>query len=241
MAVPAAGQAVVLLHGLGRSPNSMRPVARALTARGYLVFNLGYRSRSAKIRTLAESVARDIAGIPSSRPLHFVTHSLGGVLLRVAVADRQIPLARVGRVVMLGPPNGGSHVADFFSRRGMLRNFYQSVTGPAGLELGVESAGVIGTLPALPFETGIIAGSRSVNPLLSLVLPGPNDGKVSVAQAAAPGMRGFIVVPHSHPFLMRADVVLAQTLAFLATGAFIADGGTEPARAGYHSADRERR
>lgn len=198
----------------------MRPVARALTARGYLVFNLAYRSRSAKIRTLAEAVALDVAAIPSNRPLHFVTHSLGGVLLRVAVADGNIPPARVGRVVMLGPPNGGSQVADFFSRGGMLRNFYTALMGPAGLELGVESAGVIGTLPALPFETGIIAGSRSVNPILSLVLPGPNDGKVSVAQAAAPGMRGFIVVPHSHPFLMRADVVLEQTVAFLTTGAF---------------------
>ncbi len=216
-----AARAVVLLHGLGRSPKSMRPVARALTARGYLVFNIAYRSRSAKIRTLAEAVARDVAAIPSSGPLHFVTHSLGGVLLRVAVAAGLIPLARVGRVVMLGPPNGGSQVADVFGRRGMLRSLYKAVTGPAGLELGVESAGVIATLPTLPFETGIIAGSRSVNPILSLVLPGPNDGKVSVAQAAAPGMRGFIVVPHSHPFLMRADIVLAETLAFLETGAFV--------------------
>lgn len=217
---PGAGQAVVLLHGLGRSPRSMRPVARALTARGYLVFNLGYHSRSANIRRLAEAVARDVAAIPSGRPLHFVTHSLGGILLRVAVADGHIPLARVGRVVMLGPPNGGSQVADAFSSGRMLRYFYQALMGPAGLELGVDSAGVIGMLPPLPFETGIIAGSRSVNPLLSLVLPGPNDGKVSVAQAAAPGMRGFIVVPHSHPFLMRANVVLEQTVAFLATGKF---------------------
>jgi triacylglycerol lipase len=85
----------------------------------------------------------------------------------------------------------------------------------------VESAGVIATLPVLPFETGIIAGSRSVNPFLSFVLPAPNDGKVGVAQAAAPGMRDFVMVPHSHPFLMRADVVLAQTVAFLATGAFV--------------------
>lgn len=215
-----SARAVVLLHGLGRSPNSMRPVARALTARGYLVFNIGYRSRSAKVSTLAEGVARDVGAIPSSGPLHFVTHSLGGVLLRVAVANSLIPLARIGRVVMLGPPNGGSQIADVFARGGFLRSLYRAVTGPAGLELGVETAGVIGTLPALPFETGIIAGSRSVNPLLSLVLPGPNDGKVSVAQAAAPGMRGFIVVPHSHPFLMHADEVLAQTLAFLEVGAF---------------------
>jgi hypothetical protein len=199
----------------------MRPVARALGAHGYRVFNLGYRSRSASIRVLAEAVGRDVAAIASGGPLHFVTHSLGGVLLRVAVADGHITLDRIGRVVMLGPPNGGSQVADVFSHGRILRYLYRALTGPAGLELGVKSAGVIGALPALPFETGIIAGSRSVNPLLSLVLPAPNDGKVGVAQAAAPGMRDFVVVPHSHPFLMRADIVLAQTVAFLATGAFV--------------------
>jgi triacylglycerol lipase len=240
---PASGarQAVVLLHGLGRSPRSMRPVARALTTHGYLVFNLGYRSRSAKIRTLAESVARDVATIPSSRTLHFVTHSLGGVLLRVAVAYGNIPLARIGRVVMLGPPNGGSQIADVFNRGGILRNLYRAVMGPAGLELGVDSAGVIGTLPPLQFETGIIAGSRSVNPLLSLVLPGPNDGKVCVAQATAPGMRDFIVVPRSHPFLMRADVVLTQTIAFLETGAFVPEREPNPPARVTTPPDRERR
>jgi triacylglycerol lipase len=220
-ALPDTRHAVVLLHGLGRSPRSMRPVATTLGAHGYRVFNLGYRSRSARIGVLAEAVARDVAAIPSSGPLHFVTHSLGGVLLRVAVADGHIPLARIGRVVMLGPPNGGSHVADVFIRGRVLRYLYRALTGPAGLELGVESAGVIATLPVLPFETGIIAGSRSVNPFLSFVLPAPNDGKVGVAQTAAPGMRDFVMVPHSHPFLMRADVVLAQTVAFLATGAFV--------------------
>ena len=75
-------------------------------------------------------------------------------------------------------------------------------------------------MPPLPFEAGIIAGSRSVDPLLSLFLPGDNDGKVSVANAAVAGMRAFLVVPHSHPFLMRAPVVISQTLTFLETGAF---------------------
>lgn len=199
----------------------MRPVANALTARGYRVVNLGYRSRSGSIRALASSVARDVQAIASDAPMHFVTHSLGGILLRVAVADGHLPLDRIGRVVMLGPPNGGSQVADALASRKSVGMLYRLVTGPAGLELGVESNSVVATLPPLPFETGIIAGSRSVNPLLSLFLPGPNDGKVSVVNAAAPGMRGFVVVPHSHPFLMRADVVLAQTLAFLDSGAFL--------------------
>lgn len=212
---------VVLLHGLGRTPRSMRPVAECLTQRGYRISNIGYPSRSATVRSLAESVAHEVCAIATDAPMHFVTHSLGGILLRLAVADGLIPLHRIGRVVMLGPPNGGSHLADALTRWRTLGWFYRLATGPAGLELGVEGDSAVSTLPPLPFETGIIAGSRSVNPLLSLFLPRPNDGKVSVAQAAAPGMRAFLVVPHSHPFLMRAEVVLAQTVAFLAAGSFL--------------------
>jgi len=160
---------VVLLHGLGRSSRSMRPVASRLEARGYRVVNLGYPSRSATIGVLASSVAREVERRVTDGPMHFVTHSLGGILLRVAVAEGHIPLERVGRVVMLGPPNGGSHVADAFVRS-PLKWIYRGITGPAGPELGVARDGILQTLPALPFETGIIAGSRSVNLFLSLML-----------------------------------------------------------------------
>lgn len=211
---------VVLLHGLARTARSMRPVARTLEARGFRVVNLDYPSRSGDIRTLAHGVAHDVARIDSGGPMHFVTHSLGGVLLRVAAAEGLIPAERIARVVMLAPPNGGSHVVDALARRPSFSRVYRWAMGPVGPELGVEGDAIARSLPPLPFETGIIAGSRSVNPLLSRLLPGENDGKVSVAHAAAPGMRAFIVVPHSHSFLMRAKVVLAQTATFLETGRF---------------------
>lgn len=198
----------------------MRPVARVLEARGFRVVNLDYPSRTGDIRTLAQGVAQAVARIESDGSMHFVTHSLGGVLLRLAAAEGLIPAERIGRVVMLAPPNGGSHVVDALVRRPSLARVYRWAMGPVGPELGVEGDAIAPTLPPLPFETGIIAGSRSVNPLLSRLLPGENDGKVSVANAAAPGMRAFIVVPHSHSFLMRAEVVLAQTVAFLETGRF---------------------
>jgi hypothetical protein len=198
----------------------MRPLAAALEGRGFRAVNLGYPSRSAGIATLAAHVARQVRAIDDGAPLHFITHSLGGILLRVAVADGHLPLERIGRVVMLGPPNGGSQVADAFTGWPVLGAMYRYTTGPAGLELGVDPLSILGQLPPLPFETGIIAGSRSVNPLLSLFLPGPNDGKVSVARASVAGMRAFIVVPHAHPFLMRAPAAIAQAIRFLETGAF---------------------
>jgi hypothetical protein len=198
----------------------MRPLAVALEARGCRVVNLGYPSRSAGIATLAAHVASQIRAVDDEAPLHFITHSLGGILLRVAVADGRLPLNRVGRVVMLGPPNRGSQVADAFTQWPVLGAVYRYTTGPAGLELGIDPSGIVAQLPPLPFEAGIIAGSRSVNPLLSLFLPGPNDGKVSVARASVAGMRGFIVVPHAHPFLMRAPMAIAQAIRFLENGAF---------------------
>lgn len=214
----SAAHGVVLLHGLGRSRRSMQPMARALMANGYRVHNIGYESRSAGIASLATRVARIIAGIEPGTSLHFVTHSLGGILLRVAVSQQLLPLHRIVRVVMLGPPNQGSEVADALSRLPVVRTVYRLGTGPAGRELGVF--GIAGQLPPLPFDTGIIAGSRSVNPLLSLLLPGPNDGKVTVAHASVSGMRDFVVMPHSHPFLMRMPAVIRQTISFLETGMF---------------------
>jgi pimeloyl-ACP methyl ester carboxylesterase len=211
---------VVLLHGLGRTSRSMRPVALALEARGYRVFNLGYPSRSGDVAALAAHVARQVLALPTDAPLHFITHSLGGILLRVAVANGSVPLERIGRVVMLGPPNGGSEVADAFTRSSVVGAFYRLTTGPAGLELGISERGVVANLPPLPFEAGVIAGSRSVNPILSLFIPGRNDGKVSVERASVGGMRDFIVVPHAHPFLMRAPTVIALAIQFLETGAF---------------------
>ncbi|MEO8334814.1 MAG: alpha/beta fold hydrolase [bacterium] len=213
-------RSVVLLHGLGRTPRSMDPLAAALEGRGFHAFNLGYPSRSAGVRALAEMVAQQVRAVDDDRPLHFITHSLGGILLRVAVASGDLPLERVGRVVMLGPPNGGSHVPDAFSRWRISGALYRFVTGPAGLELGIGEGSIVGELPPLPFDAGIIAGSRSVNPVLSLLLPGPNDGKVSVEHASVAGMRAFLVLPHSHPFLMRTPAVMTRAIRFLETGAF---------------------
>src|SRR4051812_33928152 len=152
---------VVLLHGLGRTRRSMQPVASAMTRRGFRVVNIGYPSRSSRVLGLAEHVAREVQSIASDAPLHFVTHSLGGVLLRFAVAEGLIPLEKVGRVVMLGPPNGGSHVADALAARRLLGHVLRLATGPASVELGVGPEGIAAKLPPLPFETGIIAGSRS--------------------------------------------------------------------------------
>ena len=198
----------------------MRPLERVLKASGYRVLNLGYASRSTNIATLARMVAREIGQWEAGRPLDFVTHSLGGILLRVALADGTLPLDRVRRVVMLGPPNGGSELADRLPTLRLLGPLYRRFTGPAGLELGTTSHGVPARLPPVEFELGVIAGNRSMNPFFSAILGAPNDGKVRVDRAAVDGMRDFVVVPSWHPLLMVSAVVTEQTLHFLEHGAF---------------------
>lgn len=210
-----AADCVVLLHGLARSASSMKQLANSLEDKGYLTANLGYPSRSHNIAALVPlaidpAVAHCRAEQADS--IHFVTHSLGGILVRAYL--RQQKPVELGRVVMLGPPNQGSEVVDALGRVPAVR----WLNGPAGLELGTE--GFPATLGPADFEVGIIAGTRSINLILSTYLPNPDDGKVSVASARLEGMSDFLTVPVSHPFLMRNRRVIAQTIEFLDSGSF---------------------
>jgi len=210
----------VLLHGLGRSAFSMRPVERRLAAHGYEVLNVGYPSTSATIPVLAANIATRLASWHPGQRLDFVTHSLGGILVRYAVAAGQIPRSRVRRVVMLGPPSTGSELADRLPGHALVGPLYRRFTGPAGLQLGTSDDAIPTQLPPVNFETGIIAGTRSYNPWFSAILGAPSDGKVRVDRAAVAGMRDFVTVPYWHPFLMRPASVHALILRFLERGEF---------------------
>ena len=207
---------LVLLHGLGRTHRSLWPVGRDARARGIAVHAVDYPSRRAGIRELARIVAGRIGALGEDRPLDFVTHSLGGILLRAMIASGGLDIARIGRVVMLGPPNQGSEVVDRLRERW----YYRLLTGPAGQELGTGADSVPSTLPPIPFACGIIAGSRHRNPVLARLLPDAGDGKVTVARARADGMRDFITVPRGHTFLMWSSEVRREIFHFLAHGHF---------------------
>lgn len=198
----------------------MLPLARAARARGYAVLNLGYPSRSAPVAELSAFVSAAVEPFAPGVPLCFVTHSLGGILLRAAVAAGHIPPWRIARVVMLAPPNQGSEVPDLFGRGTLLRRLFRRAIGPAGPQLGTTRDALPAQLPVPDFEFAVIAGTRSIDPFFSRYIPGTNDGKVSVARAAHPAMRALLVVPHTHTFLMRAPQVIRQTFHFLEHGAF---------------------
>jgi len=189
----------------------------AIEGEGYATLNLGYASRRKALEALAEdihpAIDRFAGGVAGS--VHFVCHSMGGLLARVYLAKYRPK--RLGRVVMLGTPNGGSEIAD------RLKSFaaYRAFFGPAGEQLTTErDAALNAILAPVDYRVGIIAGNRSIYPITSTFLPKPHDGRVSVANTRLDGMTDHIVISTSHPWLVRNGEAIEQTLAFLNDGKF---------------------
>ncbi|MCP1749832.1 esterase/lipase family protein [Bradyrhizobium elkanii] len=208
---------VVLLHGISRTARSFRRMELALRTAGFAPLNLDYDSRRKGLDALAEDIHPSLDQFARSLDgsVHFVCHSMGGLLARVYLA-RHRP-ARLGRVVMLGTPNGGSEIAD------RLKNLaaYRAYFGPAGQQLVTRrDAATSALLPSIDYCAGIIAGNRSVYPITSIGLPRPHDGRVSVANTRLDGMADHIVIRTSHPWLVRNREAIAQTIAFLQEGRF---------------------
>ncbi|WOF73144.1 alpha/beta hydrolase [Parvibaculaceae bacterium PLY_AMNH_Bact1] len=216
----AKEEIVVLLHGIGRTAGSMSAPASRLAEKGYAISNIDYPSRSASIATLAEGVNERLQAenTEAYEKLHFVTHSMGGLIVRQLIKDSRPP--NLGRTLMLAPPNQGSAVADFWGNNFLFKAIY----GPAGQDLQTGN----GSFGPVDFSLGVVAGTKSIDPISSLLLDGPNDGKVTVESTKVEGMADHIVLPVNHTFLMRDARVLRQIEAFLGNGTFTPQSKGEP-------------
>lgn len=218
---PALADCVVLLHGLSRTENSMLLMGEALEFHGYRVVNETYPSNNAPIEALVGHVGDAVESCGDDEALHFVTHSMGGILLRVWLRDNRPD--RLARVVMLAPPNHGSEIVDNmaqFEAFPALRDVLGFLQGPAVLELGTGSESVPSQLPAVDFDLGVIAGNRALNPLGPIMIDGENDGTVSVESTRVDGMSDHIVLPVTHTMMMMNPLVIAEVLEFLRNGTF---------------------
>ena len=197
----------------------MRLLEKALQE-NYFVVNKTYASMRHPIEHLAETaITESLELCKSQHPkkqhaIHFVTHSLGGILVRQYLAEHKI--SNLGYTVMLGPPNQGSELSDFFSNNIL----FKLINGPTGLQLGTGDKSVPIRLGPVDFKLGVIAGNVSFNPLFSKLIKGSNDGKVSVERSKISGMADHLVLPVSHTFMMQNPEVIRQTKHFLLHASF---------------------
>lgn len=210
-----AKEGVVLLHGIARSASNMEKFETTLEERGYNVLNINSPSTSQPIEKIRQTIDANIQNFTKQNSkTHFVTHSMGGLVARAYLNNNK--LNNLGRVVMLSPPNQGSEVADFLKN-----NFlYKKIYGPAGQQLTTDQTALHHILGNIYYELGIIAGTWSIDPVSSFIIPGDDDGKVSTERMKVDGMKAFIETPTTHTFMMKDDKVINLTIRFIEQGHF---------------------
>ncbi len=206
----------VLLHGLAETPLTMMPLELALLREGYRVHNPAYPSTSAKIEDLADTYVRPLLrAFPDATRVHFVTHSLGGVLLHYCLQSERP--SNLGRVVMTAPGLQGSEALEAYRHNWLFRMMF----GPASLQSGTAADAFARCLDqAGSYELGVIAGCVSLDAMANLFIPWPHDGKISVERTKIAGVRDHLVVPTAHDLIASDTLAIAQTLRFLREGNF---------------------
>lgn len=210
-------ECVILLHGIARSHTVMTALEKRLKKANYFVVNRDYSSTTKTIKAIAEEEIQPLVNLclaQHPKKIHFVTHSMGGIVLQTYLHHHSIH--NLGRIVMLSPPNHGSHVSDLLQNNWL----YKYITGPAGQELTTKPKGMPYLLTQNQYDIGIISGTYNFVPFSNYLFNDANDGAVSVSSCKSPIMKDFITVPVSHAFMNSNPFVHFQILNYLANGKF---------------------
>lgn len=204
---------VVLIHGLGRSSKAMLALQWYLQKSGFLVLNFDYPSRRNTIQKAVDewlSPALKNLKIEPGQKVHFVTHSLGGLIFRAWAKQRDTAFP-LGCTVMLAPPNQGSEIMDHLQGR----TWAHWLFGPVVKELATGPTGTTQQFGPVPPETHIIMGRRSLMPLFKHLLGPESDGIVTVCGGHTEGEAGFSIVDSDHTLIMWRPSVLREVLSIL--------------------------
>jgi len=228
---PMEGRAVILLHGLFRTRTAMTAICKHINdAGGYTTFCMGYPTTRGSVDTHARSLDSVIRSLECMSEINFVAHSLGNLVVRHWINNfneegRKLPgEQKFGRMVMLAPPNKQPQIATQFIR-GPVANF---VAGPAAQALATGWEGLEPKLATPTFEFGVLAGGKSDDKGYNPLLPGDDDGVITVESTRLPGARDFRVIPVMHTFFMDNTKAQELTLQFLNQGHFESDDKREP-------------
>jgi len=219
---PMSGTAVILLHGAIRSSKSLRKMGLELAKDGYTIVPFDYPSTKSEIQASADFLQQVVERLDGITRIHFVTHSMGGLVVRSwsgRYGDK-----RAGRLVMMGVPNLGAKMADHLKANLLFKLLY----GQAGQQLGSDPDGFISRLPTPAFEFAVIAGKAGTDRGFNPLVPGDDDGTVAVESTRLPGAADFISVRGGHSFLMFKPAVIEWVRRFLRHGHFREDGTRQP-------------
>ncbi len=216
------GAAVVMVHGLLQSSKCMAEMGTTLRDAGYTTIEFDYPSTQVSIPEAARFLDRLVQSLAGFDEINFVVHSMGGLVVRAYAMEYDDP--RIKRMVMLGTPNRGAELADITHQYWLLR----TVAGPGARQLGTRSDGLIPKLPIPKFEFAVIAGSRGTASGWNPLIPGDDDGTVTVASTRLRGATDFSTVHAIHSRLLWNEEAIAQTVSFLKDGRLRPDRDARP-------------
>ncbi len=208
-----SSETVVLLHGIANVPLSMAYIKRGLEKEGYDVLNLGYQSTRSTVESAASELHTRVVSAVKGGKIHFVAHSLGNIVVRKMLAE---PFSRLGRMVMITPPNQGSELSERFKNL----ELYKWIFGPAGQQLSSDNPVFFNSLPVPPCQFGIIAGGKGNDRGFNPLLKGDNDGTISVETTRMESASDFIIIDSLHTMILFSRETLEQVISFLKSGKF---------------------